>query len=72
MEERALSMLKKVMIPGVWKIYKEVSITKFHLDCVEYAMEEQESIPGGWNSQVEANNTQWDSCRVERMRRRKK
>ena len=59
------------MIPGGWKIYKEVRVTKYHLDCVEYEVEEKEKIPGGWNSQMEANNTQWDSCPVERMRRRK-
>ena len=50
-----------------WKIQKEVSATKHHLDIVEYAMQKKENIPGGWNSQREANNTQWDSGRVERM-----
>ena len=51
MEERALSMLKKVMIPGV--------------------MEEKEKFPGGWNRQMDVNNTQCDSGYVERMRGRR-
>ena len=28
-------------------------------------MEDQEKIPGGWNSQMEATNTQCDPCPVE-------
>jgi hypothetical protein len=50
----------KEMIPVRWKIKKEVSVTKYHPDPVEYAMQEKEKIPGGWNSWREANNTQWD------------
>ena len=38
MEERALAMQKKEMNPGRWKIKKEVSVTKYHPDPVEYAM----------------------------------
>jgi len=34
-------------------------------------VEEKEKIPGGWNNQIEANNTQCNSGRVERMRRRR-
>jgi hypothetical protein len=33
-------------------------------------MEGKEKILSGWNSQMEANNTQCNSGRVERMRRR--
>ena len=50
---------KKEMIPGGWKIKKDVSVTKYYPDTVEYAMSEKEKIPGGWNIQREANNTQW-------------
>ena len=59
------------MIPEGWKIYKEVNVTKYHLNCVEYAMEEKEKISGGWNSQMEANNIKCNSGRVEKMRRRR-
>ena len=51
--------VKKVMIPLGWKILKEVSVTKYHPDPVEYAMEEKEKIPGGWNSQIKTNNTEY-------------
>ena len=71
MEEGALSMKKKMMIPGGWQIQKEVSVTKHHLDFGEYAIEEKEKIPGGCNSHMEANKTKCDSGRVERMRRRR-
>ena len=60
------------MIPGGYTIEKEVSITIYHLDPVEYAIEEKEKIPGGWNSQMEVNNNQCDSGRVERMRSMRK
>ena len=39
---------------------------------VEYAMKEKEKIPGEWNSQIEANNTQCNSGSVEKMTRRRK
>ena len=59
------------MILGEGKVYKEVSVTKYYPNCFEYAMDEKEKIPGGWNSQNEANNTQCNSGRVEKMRRRR-
>ena len=59
------------MIPGRWAIKKKVSFTKYHPDPVEYAMEEKEMIPCGWNSQIKANNTQRDSGCVGRMRSRR-
>ena len=31
---------------------------------------EEEKIPGGWNTQMEVNNTQYNAGSVERMRRR--
>ena len=58
------------MIPVGWQIKEEVSVNNSHLDLFGYAMEEKERIPGGWNRQMKVNNTQCDSGRVERMRRR--
>ena len=49
----------------------EVRITKYNPDPVEYDIEDKEQIPSDLNSHREANNTQGDSGRVERMRRRK-
>ena len=56
------------MIPEGWKIKNKVSVNKYSLDPVEYA--KRRKIPGGWNRQMEVDNTQYDAGRFERMRGR--
>ena len=50
---------------------KKVSFTKYHPDLVEYAIEEKEKIPGGWNGQMETNITKYASGGVEKVTRRR-
>ena len=64
MEDRTVSILNHKLIPGGWKVQKK-NITQHLPDTVKHVIEEKEKIPGGWNSQMEANNIQYYCGRFE-------